>query len=325
MTLHRGSLNDYFTAPLCPSAIIQLSSTYVSGLHVDVKERQVKRHFVLDLPGKLIEPHFDRPNLADAAALAGILKDGLNELHVSGKKVACLVPEACLKIFVLAFDSLPASEREREKLIRWRAKKQMPVLPEDVRLSYEARPSSSSIKVLAALARTPVIKEYEDLFAGLGLEVGILTVPTLSLLNLLDWEKESDLLTVNIEDDSLGLAAVTRAEPALYRLKMFAVERGNIQDFTRKVETIVKEIENTAHFIEDREKREIRSLWFRSGLKESRKDIQEALRAGLPFDVHPVPVPDSFGLASEISHFMAPLVGQIPWRRDHASGQKRKS
>lgn len=312
MTRHPGSLKDYFAAPLCPSAIIQLSSAYVSGIHVDVKERQVKHHLVLDLPGGLIEPHFDRPNMADTAALAGILKDGLKQLHFSGKKIACLVPEACLKIFVLAFDSLPASEREREKLIRWRAKKQMPVLPEDVRLSYEARPSSSSIKVLAALARTPVIKEYEDLFAGLGLEVGIITVPTLSLLNLLDGEKESDLLVVNIEDDSLGLAAVTRAELALYRLKMFAVERGNIRDFSRKVETIVKEIENTAHFIEDREKREIRSLWFRSGLKESRADILEALRTELSLDIHPVQVPASFGLAAEVSDFLAPLVGQIP-------------
>jgi hypothetical protein len=322
MTLYHGRFKDYFTAPLCPSVILQLSPSYVSGLHVDLKERQIRHHFVLDLPGGLIEPSFDRPNISDSAALAGVLKDGLKQVKISGKKVACLVPETCFKIFVLVFDSLPASEREREKLIRWRAKKQMPVLSDDVRLSYEVRPSSSSMRVLAALARTPVIKEYEDLFAGLGLEVGILTVPTLSLLNLLDWEKENDWLAVNIEDDALALAAITRAEMALYRLKMFALERGKVQDFARKVETIVKEIENTAHFVEDREKREIRSLWFRSGLKESRGDILEALRTALPFDVHPIQSPGSFDLAPEISHFMAPLVGQVPWRKDQASGPK---
>jgi len=322
MTLRRDRFKEYFTTPLCPSVILQLSSTYVSGLHVDVKERQVKHHFVLDLPDGLIEPHFDRQNISNTAALAGIVKDGLKQIKISGKKVACLIPEACLRIFVLVFDSLPASEREREKLIRWRAKKQMPVLSADVRLSYEARPSSSSIRVLAALARTPVIKEYEDLFAGLGLEIGILTVPTLSLLNLLDWEEENDWLAVNIEDDSLALAAVTRAEMALHRLKMFALERGKVQDFARKLETIVKEIENTVHFVEDREKREIRSVWFRSGLKENQGEIMEALRTALPFNVHPVQAPGSFDLAPEISHFMTPLVGQIPWRKAHASGQK---
>ena len=312
MTFHLANLKEYFTTPLCPSAVIQFSSTYVSAIQVDVKERRVKGHLVLDLPAGMIGPHFDRPNISDGAALTGILKNGLKEFHLSGKKLACLVPEACLKIFILAFDSLPASESEREKIILWRAKKQMPVLPEDVRLSYELMTSSASLKVMAAVARTSIVKEYENLLAGLGLEVGILTVPTLSLLNLLDWERESDLLAVNIEDDSLALAAVTRAEPALYRLKMFALERGDIGDSSLRVETIFKEIENTAHFIEDREKRKVRSVWFRSGLKKSRLNFLEILRTALPFDIHPIQVPRSFGLAQEASDFLAPLVGQIP-------------
>ncbi len=316
MTIHRGRLKEYFTVPLCPSIIIQLASTYVSGIHVDVKEGRVKHHLTIDLPGGLVEPHFDRPNMADAAALTEILKDCLKQLHFSGKKVACIVPEACLKVLVLAFDSFPTSEQEREKLIRWRAKKQIPVLPEDVRLSYEVRPSSSSINVLVALARTPVIKEFEGLFAGLGLEVGVLTTPTLSLLNLLDWERENDLLAINIEDDSLALAAVTQAELAFYRLKMFAVQRTTAIRFSDRIETVVKEIENTAHFIEDREKRAVRSLWFRSGLRERREDLLERLRTGLPFDVHPVPVPGSFNLTPEVGDFLAPLIGQVPRGKD---------
>ncbi len=311
MKLHRGSLKEFFMAPLCPSAVIQLSSRYVSGIQVDIKERRVKHHLILDLPEGLIEPHFDRPNITDAAALGEILKGGLSKFHASGKRIACLIPEACLKVFILAFDSLPSSEREREKVILWRVKKQMPVLPEDARLSYEVKPSSS-VKVLAALGRTPVIREYESLLAGLGLEVGVLTVPTLSILNLLDWEREGDLLAVNVEDDSLTLAAVTGADLTLYRLKMFALERESIQDPSLKVETVVKEIENTAHFIEDREKRQVRSLWFRSGSKEGRRDILEALRAELHFEVHPVEVPPSFGISPEVGDFLAPLVGQIP-------------
>lgn len=313
MTGARDRLRGYFTSSLCPSAVIQLSSTYVSAIRVDVKERRIKRHFVLDLPRGLIEPHFDRPNISDPTALSGILKDGFKELHVSGKKIACLVPESCLKIFILPFESLPASERERQKLILWRVKKQMPVLPEDIRLAYEVRATPSSVKALAALARTPVVREYEALFGGLGLDVGVITAPSLSLLNLLDWHKGGDLLAVNIEDDSLSLAAVTAAEPSLYRLKMFALERGSSRETALKVETIIQEIENTAHFIEDREKRQVRMLWFRSGMKGNQGDVLEALRKELPFDVQPVQVPPSFGLTGEFSGFLAPLAGQIPW------------
>jgi len=125
---------------------------------------------------------------------------------------------------------------------------------------------------------------------------------------------------VNIEEDSLGLVAVTQSEPALYRLKTFPVEREVGLRFSQKIEAVVKEIENTVHFIEDREKREVRSLWFRSGLRESREDILDGLRTGLAIEVRPVQAPPSCGLTPDISAFLAPLAGQVPWRRSMPAG-----
>jgi hypothetical protein len=313
-------IREFFLAPLCPPTILQVSSTYVSGLHVDVKDGRARRQVVLELPPGLLEPHFDRKNIADAAALSGLLKEGLRSLEASGKKIACLLPETCLKILVLSFDSLPSSEKEREKIIRWRAKKQMAVLPEDARLTYEIVASNSSVKVLAALARTPIVREYEDLFAGLGFDLGIAASPTISLLNLVDWTNEKDVLVANIEEDSLGLIAVTESEPALYRLKTFPVERDGGLRFSQKVEAVVKEIENTAHFIEDREKRQVRSLWFRSGLKEGQADIWSGLKTALPIDVRPVLAPPMFGLDPARSAFLAPLAGQVPCLKNASAG-----
>jgi len=308
-------IKEFFTGPLCPPGIVQVSSSYISGAHVDLKEGRIKRHAVLELPSGLLEPHSDRKNIADAAALSAVLKEALRELQIPGKKIACLVPEACLKILVLPFDSLPGSEKEREKIIRWRAKKQMAVLREDARLPYEILGSSSSIKILAALARTPVIREYESLFAGLGLDVGIAASPTVSLLNLVDWENGKDLLVANVEEDSLGLVAVTQSEPALYRLKTFSAGTEEEVPFSQKVEAVIKEIENTVHFIEDREKRAVQALWFRSGLKGGREDIQAVLRANLGIEVRPILAPAASGLSPDLSAFLAPLAGQFPWRK----------
>lgn len=316
MAVDLKRIKDFFTVPLCPPTICQVSASYISGLQWDLKDGRARRHAILTLPAGLLEPHFDRKNIADAAALSGILKEGLHELQVPGKKIACLVPEACLRIFVLSFDSLPASEKEREKIIRWRAKKQMAVLPEDARLSYEIVASSSSVKIIAALARTPVIQEYEGLFAGLGVEIGIAASPTISLVNLVDWENEKDLVVANIEEDSLGLLAVTQSEPALYRLKTFSAGQEGGLRFSQKVEAIVKEIENTVHFIEDREKREVRSLWFRSGLKDGQGDILAGLKTGLEIEVHPIAAPPWCGLDPELSAFLAPLAGQIPQQKN---------
>jgi len=305
-------IKNFFVSHPCPPAVFQLSSSYISGIHIAAKEKKIKDHVLLPLPPGLIEPHFDRQNLTDAASLAGLMKEGLKRLRFSGEKAACLIPESCLKIFVLAFESFPPSEREREKLLLWRAKKQMPVLPDDARLSYEIMASSASMRVLASLAKKTVLQEYEGLFAGLGIKVGILTVPTLSLLNLVDWEKEKDFIVANIEEDSISLAAVSRSEMALYRYKPFALERQGRDQEGQKIENVLKEIENTVHYIEDREKLAIHSLWLRSSLSESQEELISELARRLPFSIKLIESPYLDEIPPSERVFLAPLAGQIP-------------
>jgi hypothetical protein len=304
-------ITGFFTAHPCPSLVFQLSSSYVSGIQVAVKERKIKNRAVLPLPPGLVEPHFDRPNLTDGAALAGLMREGLKGLLVSGGKIACLVPESCFRILVLSFASFPDSEREREKLILWRAKKQVPVLPEDARLAYEPTPSGAAVKILASLARTAVVEQYEALFAGLGLKVGIVTAPTLSLLNLVDWKEEKDLIVTNIEDDSISLAAVINSELTLHRSKPL-VNGGPEQRPGQYIENVVREIENTVHFIEDREKRNIRSLWLRSSPAERQEAIISELSRRFAFSIKPVESPHLAGIPSVERPILVPLAGQIP-------------
>lgn len=311
---HPAVLNKakaYFAAPPCPSIILQLSSDYLSGIQIAVKEKKVKQHLIMPVPKGLVEPHFEKANLTDASSLAGLLKEGLQKLQVSGQGAACLLPEACFKVFVLPFESLPASEREREKLIFWRAKKQMPVLPEDIRLSYQVLESKASVRILAALARSPVIQEYEHLFAGLGIELGLVSMPTLSLLNLIDWEREGDVLLVNIEEDTLGLTAVTRSEIALYRVKSLAADRQGESPGLRRLENLVKEIENTIYFIEDREKQAVQSLWVRSGLGLPPEEVLAELKKRLTLAVKPIEAAPLAAFPPLERSVLLPLAGQI--------------
>ncbi len=302
----------YFTAPPSVPIIVQLASSYISAIHVAPRERKVKDHVILPLPGGLVDPHFDRSNLPDRAQLGEIVRQALTQIHAAGRKIALLVPETCLKIFILGFDSLPLAEKERDKLIRWRAKKQMPILPEDARLAYQVLSSNGSVKVLACLGRAAILDEYEELFSHLGYETGMINAPTLSLLNLLDWKRESDVLVANIEEESMSLVAVTRSEISLYRSKTFAAERRPFPALGQKIEMIVKEIENTVFYVEDREKATIRSLWLRVGLREGQEEFLTMVGRKIPFSIH------ALG-ASSISHLplaertiLAPLLGQIP-------------
>lgn len=302
----------FLSDPLCPPVVFQLTPSYISAIHVSPKDKKIKGHAILSLPSGLIDPHFDRQNLVHAPALAEAIKEALASLRVSGGKVACLVPEACLKIFVLGFDSLPFSEREKDKVIRWRAKKQMPVLPEDARLSYQVLSASGPVRVLASLGRAAVLREYEGVFSSLGLEPSVLSAPTLSLLNLINWEDEKDVIVANIEDDSMSLVAVTRAEISLYRHKIFAVERRPDLTTGQKVELIVKEIENTVFFVEDKEKSVIRSLWLRAGIRDGQEEILTRLGRKIPFSIHAVGASSLSELPLAERAILAPLIGQIP-------------
>jgi hypothetical protein len=301
-------IGGFFAKPPCPPVILQVSSVFLSGLQVADKEKKPRQRLIVHLPGGLVEPHFERANILDRAALAGLLQEHLRRLGASGGDAACLLPEACFRVFVLPFESLPASDRERENLILFRAKKQIPLPPDDLRLSYQTMESGSGVKVVAALARASVIREYEAFFAGLGLKLGIVSPPALSLVNLIDWRTEPAGLLVNLDDDSLSLVAITRSEPALYRVKAFAGERGE----ARRVDGLAKEIENTIHFIEDREQQAIPSLWFRNGLLDGSDDLPSALAGKLAVPVKPVPTAPLDSLPEAERSILAPLAGLLP-------------
>jgi hypothetical protein len=303
-----NKVGRFFTSPPCPPVILQISSTFLTGLLLAVNERKARQRLIVPLPPGLVDPRFEKTNIPDSAALAGFLKGHVGRLRGSASRAACLLPETCFRVFVLSFESLPTSDREREDLILFRAKKQLPLPPEDLRLSFQVMESGSGVKVVAALARASVIREYETLFAGLGLELGIVSPPALSLVNLIDWRAETAGLLVNLDDDSLGLVAVTRSEPALYRVKAFAGSRSE----ARRADGLAKEIENTIHFIEDREKLTIPALWLRTGLLDGSVELAPALAAKLAVTVKPVVAPPLESLPEADRSILTPLAGLIP-------------
>lgn len=300
-------VRDYFTRPPRPPVLLQVSSAVLSGLQVAEKDRTPRQRLIVPLPAGAVEPHFEKPNIRDGAALSGLLKETLGRLGSAGSDTAVLLPEACFRVFVMPFESLPAADQERESLILFRARKQLPLPPDDLRLSYAVLDSGRGRKVVAALARASVVGEYEAFFSGLGLRPGIVSPPGLSLVNLLDRRAETAGLLVNLDDDSLGLLGIVGSEPALYRVKPLTGERSE----ARRVEGLAQEIENTIHFIEDREKQAVPVLWFRNGLAEGDDNLKAELAARLPLPVRPVEAPLLDPLPEAERRLLAPLAGLL--------------
>jgi hypothetical protein len=309
MNFFGGKLKNFFTEQPLPSSAIQVTSSSISGVHLSSKERKLKHHFILPLPEKMIQPSLDRVNIKDAQQLMKTITERVEKFNIYRHGISLLLPELSQRTFVFAFDSLPKALREREKIIRFKIKKQMPLLSDDVRTSFDVIQTKDGIKVISSVARVSVVAGYEQFFSQMSVKIKAVGVPILGLSNLIDWTKEKDFLLVNIERDSFGLLAITNSEPSLYRQKPLMAL--NQDDLTARVQNIVQEIENTAHFIEDKEKRSLATIWIRMGVFEPEDEMLSNLEEKLSFAVKSIHSLLNYKLRDEEKMILAPLLGQL--------------
>jgi hypothetical protein len=307
----KEKIMHFFTQQPLPVAAFQLSPRYLSGLRLSTPDRKIKHHFILPLEGDVLNPSFYKKNLRDTAELDEKMKEGIAKLQLADQKIVFLLPELAQKSFIFSFDSLPPSLKEREQILLYRIKKQIPVLPEDTRLSFEVLKANAKDKVLVTIARESVVKEYEDFFSKFNLKTRIVGVPSLSLYNLINRTSDVDYMIIDVERDSFSLLGVINAEVTLYRQKHFSEDFHDDRGFEDKWKNVVQEIENTANFIEDKEERKISCFWVRFGLYEQGQEALAVLRNHCRCPVHPI----ESALSSQLSAFdkklLSPLIGQI--------------
>ncbi|MHB8095324.1 MAG: type IV pilus biogenesis protein PilM [Candidatus Aminicenantales bacterium] len=295
---------SYFLEVPTPGAVFQVTSRSVTGIRISPKEKRVESRFILPLPAGAVRPALDRKNMEDPSPLESVIRNGMVQLGLSGGSASVLIPESSTRTFVLNLDSSPVSDKEREKIIRWRVGKQMPSLPDDARFAHQIFRSGDTERILVTLARASVIGEYEDVFARCRLQAGYVAPPSMSLLNFIPSSRSEAFLAVNAEEETLSLVAVIDGGVSLYRQKALSI--GPEADFG----AILNEVENTIHFLEDREKIRIQSLWIRPALPEGGTDLSSALQARLSLPVRETGELAEPGVSRREANIYSPLLGQ---------------
>lgn len=297
--------------PIFPALAFQLSRTTAAGVRFAKKDKGLAAHALVSLPPGVLAPSFDRPNILDPKALEKAIRDGRSKLGPDGADISLLLPETCVRMFVLTFDALPELPPEREELFRWRLGKLVPLKPAEMRLGYDVISSDPQAKVILALGAASVLGDYEAAFVRAGLKVRTLSVPTLPLAGLIPGEAAgSGALIVNCEEDYVSLAAILGGEISLYRIKPFMSDSGTPEEAERRLDQIIREIETTMNFIEDKEKARIDSLWIRPVAWPDRADAVADLRGFWPtLKISEFSTPE--GLTMTERRVLAPLLGQV--------------
>jgi type IV pilus assembly protein PilM len=156
------------------------------------------------LPNGALMPSAVESNIVDAGAVRSAIAGLVSHLHAKDEDVALLVPDPVIRVFVQHFEQFPRSPQEAEPMLRWKLKKSVPFEADETVISYMRQaPREDGVDVVTALARLRIVREYEALAEGVGLNPGVVTSSSLAAITLLDDRQPTLLARVS------GLALTT--------------------------------------------------------------------------------------------------------------------
>ena len=173
-------------------------------------------------PGALV-PSAVETNIVNPAAVQASVESVCKRLHVREGDLALLLPDPVIRVFVQHFEDFPRSSAEALPLLRWRLRKSVPFELDEMQLSYTRQaPRENGVNVVAALARLPIVREYENVVRAAKLRPGVVLSSSIAAVALLDDERPT--LMVRIAGNALTTAIVRRGMLCGYRCTELPVE-----------------------------------------------------------------------------------------------------
>lgn len=144
-----------------------------------------------------IKPSAVETNLSNPAEVRSAIEKVFSRVHARPRDVALFLPDPVIRVFVLHFDVFPRAASEALPLLRWRLKKSVPFEVDETVISYMRQaPREEGVDVVTAVARSRVLREYEQLLESVGISPGVVMSSTLAALPLLNDRKPALLARV---------------------------------------------------------------------------------------------------------------------------------
>lgn len=201
------------------------------------------------LPAGMVNEAFASRNIKDFEGLASILRSAIQDTTTLPiRRLGLSLPDGIFRVQTLEFDDLPASNRDRDRLVRWRLEKGAAFDTANTLLRYQVLPRQDrGCSVLACVAKQEVIAQYEDLLAGLGLDPWAVVPSSFNALNLyapyLAAMSIPGYAQVWVAEGSYTTIIMERGGPRFYRNK--EIKAGAPQDVTGR---LIRELDDTIHF-----------------------------------------------------------------------------
>ncbi len=225
-------------------------------------------------PGTVI-PDLTEANLRERSGLVDTVRQVLGDVGGRSHDVIAVLPDATARVMLLDFEALPAKREEAEGVIRFRLKKSLPFDLEKAKVSYHAQAAGGGVKVVAAVALTSVVEEYESIFREAGYTPGVVLPSMLAALGAADADRPT--LVVKVDARTTSIAILDKHQLLLFR----TLE--NSRGVTISGEQLAEEIYPSIVFFQDTYSLNIEQI-FVAGLSDSGGAVP-ALRASTGVEV----------------------------------------
>jgi len=168
-----------------------------------------------ELRSGCVVPDLTEPNVRDRVTVFHTIRDTLDSVSGRSRDVVAVLPDAAVRVVLLDFESLPTNRQEAEAVVRFRLKKSLPFDVDKARVSYHAQVASVGIRVVAAVALTSIIEEYESVLREAGYSPGFVMPSMLAALGAADASRPA--LVVKVDERTTSIVILNNEQVLLFR------------------------------------------------------------------------------------------------------------
>ncbi len=165
-------------------------------------------------PGSVV-PDLIEANLRQPSSVYRTIRDTLGTVSGYSRDVIAVLPDAAARVVLLDFEALPANHQEAEGVVRFRLKKSLPFDVDKAQVSYHAQSSANGVRVVAAVALTSVIEDYEAAFREAGYSPGVVLPSMLAALGAADAQRST--LVIKVDARTTSIAILDQQQLLLFR------------------------------------------------------------------------------------------------------------
>ena len=210
-------------------------------------------------PGSVV-PDLTETNLRERTRVIETIKETLGSVSGRSRDVTAILPDTAVRVMLLDFETLPTKTDDAESVVRFRLKKSLPFDIDKAKISYTTVSATNGLRLVAAVALSSVIEDYESVFREAGYTPGVVLPSMLAALGAADASHPA--MVVKVDARSIGIALLDKGQLLLFRTL------GNPRGVTISGDQLADEIYPSIVFFQDTYHVNLEKILL-SGLSES--------------------------------------------------------